>query len=256
MKGVVLGICPGRDARRHHARHSAARRAGGALELAACYRYFPRGTIFLVVVDPGVGSARRGIAVEAGRLPVRGAGQRRADGRASRGRRRRRVVELTERRVRAADRQPHVRGARPLRAGGSLAREGLELVGAGPPVDRFTGSTCPQPRRERRRGIAGEVLRVDRFGNLITNIDRPDVRVDSPRRSIELTAGGARRSPAIVVDLCRRRAPASRARCSAAATTWRSPSTAASAARSLALGRGAAVHVEPPRVIRILPDLA
>ncbi len=38
----------------------------GALELAARIRYFPPGTIFLVVVDPGVGSTRRGIAAEAG----------------------------------------------------------------------------------------------------------------------------------------------------------------------------------------------
>jgi S-adenosyl-L-methionine hydrolase (adenosine-forming) len=38
----------------------------GALQLAAAYRYFPAGTIFLAIVDPGVGSARRGIAVEAG----------------------------------------------------------------------------------------------------------------------------------------------------------------------------------------------
>ena len=36
------------------------------LELAGAYRYFPKGTIFLVVVDPGVGSSRRGVAVEAG----------------------------------------------------------------------------------------------------------------------------------------------------------------------------------------------
>jgi len=32
-----------------------------AHELAATYKYFPSGTIFLVVVDPGVGSARRGL---------------------------------------------------------------------------------------------------------------------------------------------------------------------------------------------------
>ena len=38
----------------------------GALQLAAAARYFPAGTIFLAVVDPGVGSARRGIAAEAG----------------------------------------------------------------------------------------------------------------------------------------------------------------------------------------------
>ena len=66
MKGVVLGICPdvtfvdiSHDVAAHDVR-------GGALELVASYRYFPAGTIFLVVVDPGVGSARRGLAAEAG----------------------------------------------------------------------------------------------------------------------------------------------------------------------------------------------
>ena len=79
MKGVVLGVCPDVDAGRHHPRHSGARRASPArCELAACYRYFPAGTIFLVVVDPGVGSSRRGIAAEAGDYRFVGARQRRA----------------------------------------------------------------------------------------------------------------------------------------------------------------------------------
>ena len=38
----------------------------GALELAAAYKYFPVGTIFVAVVDPGVGSARRGVAADTG----------------------------------------------------------------------------------------------------------------------------------------------------------------------------------------------
>ena len=66
LKGVILGICPdvtlvdiSHDVPPHDV-------LAGALELAASYRYFPAGTIFLVVVDPGVGSARRGIAAEAG----------------------------------------------------------------------------------------------------------------------------------------------------------------------------------------------
>ena len=66
MKGVALGICPdvtlvdiSHDVDAHDV-------LGAALELAASYRYFPAGTIFLVVVDPGVGSARRGIAAEGG----------------------------------------------------------------------------------------------------------------------------------------------------------------------------------------------
>src|SRR4029453_2956757 len=66
IKGVALGICP--DATLVDITHEVPAHdvLAGALALAAAYRYFPPGTIFLAVVDPGVGSARRGIAAEAG----------------------------------------------------------------------------------------------------------------------------------------------------------------------------------------------
>ena len=56
MKGVVLGIC--QEATLVDITHDVPAHdvLAGALELAASYRYFPSGTIFLVVVDPGVGS--------------------------------------------------------------------------------------------------------------------------------------------------------------------------------------------------------
>src|ERR1051325_9570209 len=66
MKGVALGICP--DAALVDISHDLPPHdlVGAALEPAAAYKYFPVGTICLVVVDPGVGSTRRGIAAEAG----------------------------------------------------------------------------------------------------------------------------------------------------------------------------------------------
>ena len=66
MKGVALGICPEAtlvDITHEIQAHDV---LGGALELAAAYKYFPAGTVFVAVVDPGVGSSRRGIAAEAG----------------------------------------------------------------------------------------------------------------------------------------------------------------------------------------------
>src|SRR5437762_5958323 len=66
MKGVALGICPDItfvDISHEIPAHDV---VAGALELAAAYRYFPAGTIFLAVVDPGVGSARRAVAGAAG----------------------------------------------------------------------------------------------------------------------------------------------------------------------------------------------
>src|SRR5262245_931018 len=66
MKGVILGICP--EATLVDITHDVTPHdvVEGALQLAATARYFPAGTVFLVVIDPGVGSARRGIAIEAG----------------------------------------------------------------------------------------------------------------------------------------------------------------------------------------------
>src|SRR5215216_256984 len=66
MKGVILNICP--DATLVDITHDVPAHdvLDGSLQLAAAARYFPSGTIFLAVVDPGVGSARRGIAAEAG----------------------------------------------------------------------------------------------------------------------------------------------------------------------------------------------
>jgi hypothetical protein len=66
MKGVILGIAPG--AALVDLTHEIAPQdiAGAAWALHTAWRYFPLGAIFLCVVDPGVGSARRPIALAAG----------------------------------------------------------------------------------------------------------------------------------------------------------------------------------------------
>ncbi len=123
MKGVILGICP--DVTLVDVTHDLPPHdiAFAAHELAATYRHFPAGTIFLVVVDPGVGTARRGIAAEAADrkfiAPDNGvltAVFQEAPPK--------RVVELSERRYAQAHREPHVRRARSIRAGGGVHRQG------------------------------------------------------------------------------------------------------------------------------------
>ncbi len=66
LKGVALGIAP--DAQFIDISHTVPPQniASGAWILATSYRYFPQGTVFVCVVDPGVGSTRRPIAVHAG----------------------------------------------------------------------------------------------------------------------------------------------------------------------------------------------
>ena len=63
MKGVILGIAPGAqivDITHAVDRHDV---AAGALTLEAAAPHFPPGTVHVAVVDPGVGTARRGLAV-------------------------------------------------------------------------------------------------------------------------------------------------------------------------------------------------
>ena len=66
MKGVVLTITP--DVHLVDLSHEVPpqRIAAGAWLLATCYHYFPPGTIYVCVIDPGVGSVRRPIALHAG----------------------------------------------------------------------------------------------------------------------------------------------------------------------------------------------
>src|SRR6266849_6939730 len=66
MKGVIAGITS--DAHIIDITHNVAPQnvPSGAWILASAYRYFPKNTSFVCVVDPGVGSSRRAIAVHAG----------------------------------------------------------------------------------------------------------------------------------------------------------------------------------------------
>jgi len=66
MKGVIAGVCPAARVidLTHGIEPQNVRQA--ALLLAEASRYFPSGAIHMAVVDPGVGSDRRAVAVCAG----------------------------------------------------------------------------------------------------------------------------------------------------------------------------------------------
>jgi S-adenosyl-L-methionine hydrolase (adenosine-forming) len=170
MKGVMLGVCP--DATLVDISHDIPPHdvLAGAFELAASYKYFPNGTIFLVVVDPGVGSARRGVAVECGEYlfvaPDNGVLSIVLDETPAR-----RTVELGERRYARPTISRTFEGRdRFAPAAGWLAK-GLELTALGRPAGQLLRLDVPKPAVT-GRSIDGQVVRVDRFGNLVTNIDR------------------------------------------------------------------------------------
>jgi hypothetical protein len=239
MKGVALGICP--EATLVDISHEVPAHdiLTGALELAASYRYFPPRTVFLVVVDPGVGSSRRGIAAEAGDYrfvaPDNGV-LTIAFGDAPPGR----VVELTDPRYALPDVSRTFEGRDRFAPAAAWLARGIELTALGRPAGALQRIEIPRPSVT-AGGIDGEVLRVDRFGNLITNIDRRTIEAIGSLDALTI-AIGSRQVPTIVSTYAEAR-PGELCALFGSSDCLEIAANGASAATQIAAGRGAAVHV-------------
>jgi S-adenosyl-L-methionine hydrolase (adenosine-forming) len=189
MKAVILGICPDVtlvDITHEIAPHDV---LDGALELAAAYRFFPAGTIFLAVVDPGVGSARRGIAAEVGdyRFISPDNGLLTA---VIRDVPPRKIVELTERRYARPTVSRTFEGRDRFAPAAAWLAKGIQLPALGRNLAMLQRLDIPQPVIT-DESIRGAVLRVDRFGNLVTNIDRRAFEKFARDAAVQIAAGGA-----------------------------------------------------------------
>lgn len=188
MKGVVLSLCPEAtvvDVTHELPVHDI---TAAAYHLAATYKYFPPGTIFVTVVDPGVGSARRGVAVEAGdwkfvapdngvlTLVVRETPVKTA-------------VELTERRYARPTISRTFEGRDRFAPAAAWLAKGTAMTALGRPAHALVELDLPM-LEETRESIAGAVVRVDRFGNAVTNIDRKTFEKLAAGRSVTIVAGG------------------------------------------------------------------
>jgi S-adenosylmethionine hydrolase len=188
MKGVILGICPEAvlvDIS-HEIRPQAVRQAAYVLSTAA--PYFPPGTVHLVVVDPGVGSERRPIAVQTERAvyvaPDNGVlslalAQEPA----------RIAVDLAESRSRLPKASATFHGRDIFAPAAAHLACGRDLGEMGTSIPRLAMIVLPdlQPRLQADGSWQGEILHVDRFGNLITNFQAPN-----PKLGILVLLGEAR----------------------------------------------------------------
>ncbi|MBN1532549.1 MAG: SAM-dependent chlorinase/fluorinase [Spirochaetes bacterium] len=162
MKGVIKSIDPGAEIIdiTHDIEPFNVRNA--QFILASSYRYFPRGTVFLVVVDPGVGSERRCLAVNDGThcyvLPDNGIISA-VDGGSLR------CVELAV--PEGASKTFHGRDVFAPAAARLSRGERIDELGA--PSPSFIKRDFP-PVTVRADGIDATVLHVDRFGNVVISI--------------------------------------------------------------------------------------
>lgn len=187
VKGVILSINPAvqildltHDVPAHDVR-------GGAFTLAACCWEFPPGTIHLAVVDPGVGSERRAILVEAGGHRFVGPDNglfsfiyaRHPEAR---------VFHLNRSDFFRPTISPTFHGRdlfAPVAAHLSL---GVAPSAMGDQIKDFICFDLPQPTRNSQQ-LIGHVLHIDRFGNCITNLTERDLPLDQARRSRALFCG-------------------------------------------------------------------
>lgn len=171
VKGALLGINPEVECVDLTHEIPPQDMLAGALALEAAVPYFPLGTIHLAIVDPGVGSERRPLAVEVGGHAFVGPDNglftflwRRPGLRA---------VACTNPAYHLASvsRTFHARDLfAPVAAHLSL---GLSLARLGPPLEDPVRLPWASPR-DVGGAEEGEVLHVDRFGNLITNLTVPE----------------------------------------------------------------------------------
>jgi len=189
MKGVILGIFPDVtlvDITHEIAPHDVLE---GALELAASYRFFPAGTIFVAVVDPGVGSSRRGIAAEIGdyRFVCPDNGLLTAVVREAPPKK---VVELTERRYARPTVSRTFEGRDRFAPAAAWMAKGVQLTALGRNLPDYHRIDIPEAVVENGQ-VSGAVLRVDRFGNLVTNIDRKTFEKFGREGGLQIDAGTA-----------------------------------------------------------------
>lgn len=170
MKGVILGICP--EACLVDITHeiSAYEITEAAYTLAQAAPCFPRGTVHLVVVDPGVGSARRPLLAEALGFrfiaPDNGVLTMilNADPK-------HRAREITTEKFFRAPVSRTFHGRDIFAPAAAHLASGVAAARLGRKIEDHLRLNIARPVRTARRGWTGTILKIDRFGNVVTNFD-------------------------------------------------------------------------------------
>lgn len=193
MKGVMLKINPDLtivDLTHEIEPHNVLE---AALVLGSAYRYFPKDTTHLVVVDPGVGSDRRPILVLTDNYsfvsPDNGVLSLIFKDPEFKG-----VFELREKRYFLDKISDTFHGRDIFAPVASWLSRGVKASELGGEIDDYASLPIPEPEVSEGR-IKGSIVYIDRFGNLISNITRElfnRVQSASSKRGVEINLGSQR----------------------------------------------------------------
>lgn len=191
MKGVILTIAP--ETRIIDLTHAVTPQdvTEGAFLLERALPYLPPASIVVAVIDPGVGTSRRAIAVEAGGrrflapdngllttiLDMHGSGA---------------CVEVTNRQYIAPERSRTFHGRDVFSPAAAHLASGIALEALGPALDPASCMKLAMPGcTALGKGVwEGGVIFSDRFGNLVTSIDS-SLAAEEDRWSLVLPDGTA-----------------------------------------------------------------
>src|SRR3989304_3295938 len=173
MKGVIWGIAPEVNIADISPAVQPQNVLQGALLLGRAYRYFPAGSIHVVVVDPGVGTARRGIALRVGQHTFVGPDNGLVTVPLSSGEPFS-AVSLDNPAYQLAKVSRSFHGRDVFAPAAAHLANGVPLEALGGPVSDLVGLEIPKPLRVANSWQV-QVLLVDSFGNLITNLSAGDL---------------------------------------------------------------------------------
>lgn len=175
MKGVIAAIAPAASV--IDITHGIPPQdiVAGALVLRQSWRFFAPRTIFVAVVDPGVGTQRLPLAIETrtGACfvgPDNGLLWPAADAAGIK-----RIVELRSPRYRLPQVSATFHGRDIFAPAAAWLARGVAVAALGPAVTGITRLDLTAGIEESARALTGTVVYVDTFGNFVTNLDRARV---------------------------------------------------------------------------------
>jgi len=174
MKGVILSINPDADIVDLTHEIGSYDILEAAFTLAQSYRFFPIDTIHLVVVDPGVGTARRPllarsqayrfVAPDNGVLSLIYEREEKVE-----------VRHITADHYFLNPVSNTFHGRDVFAPVAAWLSRGIEVEKFGEPIIDYAKFTAPKPKRISENLVKGMALKVDKFGNIVTNITPDDV---------------------------------------------------------------------------------
>ncbi|UCD84352.1 MAG: SAM-dependent chlorinase/fluorinase [Deltaproteobacteria bacterium] len=163
-----------------------------AFVLAAACRFFPRGSVHLVIVDPGVGSKRKPILMETEDYyfvgPDNGSFSLIPEFSVIK-----RVTEISEPKYLLPRISDTFHGRDIFAPVAAYLTRGVDPREFGSPIKKYRRLRIPRPRKKGRE-IKGEIIHIDRFGNLISNITEEGTRDLFGGKGCQITIGGRRLS--------------------------------------------------------------